>query len=70
MLLILDSLFDRNIVPDVLRATVLDENVPVKQRHFLVLEHIFSISTTVHKVRLGDDTDGPRARRIELLSQL
>ena len=61
MTLFLVCLVDGKLIDDVLLATVLDANVAVKQRHFLVLEHVFGVGAMVHDVDLGDDTNGPRA---------
>lgn len=59
-----------NLVVDVFLGSAFDSNVAKSKRDFLIKNHLSGISSLVHDVYLGDDSNGPCSVGIELLGQL
>lgn len=57
-LLLRDCFLNRDLINDIFLGSVLDTNVAQSERHFLITDHSLGVSSPVHDVDLGDDTDG------------
>ena len=57
-ILLLNSCFDTDSIDDVLLRSVLDSNETKSERDILSFDHSLGISTFVHDIDFGNDTDG------------
>lgn len=63
-LLLGDCFLDRDLINNIFLGSVLDTNVAQSQWYFQIHDHALSVSSSVHDVNLGDDTDGADTLRI------
>lgn len=68
--LLLNGLFNGNLVNNILLSSILDTNVTHFEGHFLVHDHPLSVYTSVHDIKLSQDTDSAETFRVEFTSHL
>lgn len=69
-LLFSDSLPHWDLVDDIFLSTVFYTDKTETQLNLLVHDHLLGVSTTVHNINLGDNTDGTDALGVELTRHL
>ena len=62
--------FDRDSVNNVLLTSILDSDETESEGHILSFDHSFCISTLVHDINFGDDTDCPDTFGVYVTSDL
>lgn len=65
-----DGLFHRDLILNVFLRAVFHTNITKSQRHFLVHNHALGISTAIHNIYLGDNTDSPDALFVQAAGHL
>ena len=56
---------NRNIIDNVLLGSVLDANIPIAKRDFLIFKNLGCIVSSVHDVDFGEAADGALASWID-----
>ena len=69
-LFLLNSLFDRNSINDVLLGSIFDSNKSQSKRDIFSLNHSFGVCSFVHDINFGDDSDSSNTFWIELSCHL
>lgn len=62
--------FDFLIALDSMLTSVFNSNIPKSERNFFVLENPSSISTSVHQIDLGDNSDSSDTFRVKFSCHL
>ena len=69
-LFLLNSLLHSHLVDDVLLRSILDTDISQPKGDVLTCQHPFSVGTLVHDINLGQDTNSPKALRVQFSSHL
>lgn len=65
-----ESFLDRDLIDNIFLSTVLDTDVSETKRHFLIHNHLLSVSTAIHNIYFGDHTNGTNTLLIDLTRHL
>jgi len=68
--LLCDGLFNWDTIDDVFLSPILHSDITLSQRHFLIHNHLRSISAPIHDIDLSHDSNGSQPLRINLLCHL
>jgi len=65
-----ESLLDGDLIDDIFLGTVLNTDEAKTKGHFLIHDHLFGVSSTIHNIYFGNHTNGTNSLLIDLTRHL